>query len=103
MQYIEQSVELSGNDASKAPGRVGLRSVSWPHLRILLMLGICGFPAVFVYAMSSGNQAMAHSRASATVAKVRVGRAPAEALLLVRSPLPTPMTPAPKPVSTPAR
>lgn len=103
MQYIEQSVEQSGSDVSTPPARAGLRSVSWPHLRILLMLGICGFPAVFVYAMSSGNQAMAHSRASATVAKVRVGRAPAEALMLVRSPQPASPAPAPKPVSAPSR
>lgn len=96
-----QAVELSGIEGNKVRSRVGLRAVSWPHLRILLMAGICGFPALFLYGMSNGNKALAHSRASGVVAKVRVSRA--DSFLLVRSPLPSPATPAPKPVSVPVR
>lgn len=100
-----QSVEMSGIEGNTSRSRSGLRSGSWPHLRVLLMLGICGFPAVFFYSLSVNQEAVAHTRSSAVVAKVRVGRATADTHMLVRSPLPSPMTPAPapKPVSTPAR
>ncbi len=94
-----QSVELSGIECTKPRRRPALRSAS-SHLRVLLMLGICGFPVMILYSLSVSQQASAHSRASATVAKVRVGRAPGT-LMLVRSPLPPPVQP--KPVSTPER
>jgi hypothetical protein len=95
-----QSVELSVIECSHWRRRSGLRSAS-SHLRILLMLGICGFPGMILYSLSSSQQASAHTRASGVVAKVRVGRAPVAALLLVRSPQPQPAVP--KPVSTPGR
>jgi len=95
-----QSVELSVLECSKSRRRPALRSAS-SHLRILLMLGICGFPGMILYSLSSSQKASAHTRATAVVAKVRVGRAPAGALMLVRSPQPQPA--APKPVSTPGR
>ena len=100
-----QSVELSGLEANTSRSQAGLRSGSWPHLRVLLMLGICGFPGVFFYSLSVNQEAVAHTRSSAVVATVRVGRAPVDASLLVRSPQPAPLTPAPapKPVSLPAR
>jgi hypothetical protein len=94
-----QSVELSVIECSQPRRRPALRSAS-SHLRILLMLGICGFPAMILYSLSASQKASAHTRASVTVAKVRVGRAPGT-LMLVRSPLPPPVQP--KPVSTPDR
>ena len=94
-----QSVELSVLECSKSRRRPALRSAS-SHLRILLMLGICGFPGMILYSLSSSQKASAHTRASAVVGKVRVSRAPGT-LLLVRSPLPPPVQP--KPVSTPDR
>jgi hypothetical protein len=74
--------------------------LAWPRLRGLLMLGICAFPALLLYSLGTSRQGAAHGRSSAVVARVRVGRAPAD-FLLVRSPQPPPVSP--KPVSAPVR
>ena len=85
----------------QARDRADLRPGFGPNLRVLLMLGVCGFPLMTLYALADSRRATAHAVSSAVVSKVRIGRMAGDHQLLVRSPLPQPV--APKPQTPPIR
>lgn len=94
------SNELSGV-AGTARSRSDLRPGFGPNLRILLMLGVCGFPLMTLYALADSRRATAHAISASMVSRVRISRSPTETRLLVRSPQPQPA--APKPQTLPVR
>lgn len=95
------SNELSVVADAKVPSRADLRPGFGSNLRVLLMLGICGFPLMTLYAMADSRRSTAHAFSSSVIAKVRISRSPVAARMLVRSPLPPPV--APKPAVPPVR
>ncbi len=95
------SNELLMDVVPKGRNRSDLRPGFGPNLRILLMLGVCGFPLMTLYALADSRRATAHTVSSAVVSKVRISRLSSDGRMLVRSPLPQPV--APKPPTLPVR
>jgi len=88
-----QSNELSVVAENKGRSRSDLRPGFGPNLRVLLMLGICGFPLLTLYAMADSRRSTAHAVSSSVVSRVRISRSPAATRMLVRSPQPPPVPP----------
>ena len=85
----------------KVRSRSDLRPGFGPNLRVLLMLGVCGFPLMTLYAMADSRRSTAHAVSSAVVSRVHISRSPSDARFLIRSPLPQPVQP--KPPTLPVR
>lgn len=88
MSVDELSVVAGNNTRSS-----DLRPSFGPNLRVLLMLGICGFPLMTLYALADSRQATAHTVSSSVVSRVRISRSPSDTRFLVRSPQPPPVPP----------